>query len=156
MGSTLSGLLALAFGIPLLLFVFLQIRHVIIVFSFFIVAALFARTKAFHAWHITTAASEFGEVNATEAAILTEAATELVHVIVLGRFVLLIFVNPLGELLVLDYTDCQMSAVVTYLVKVCSQVVDFGGILQQSWPVFLLEVFLSQNHLDVRRGVMRL
>jgi hypothetical protein len=110
MESTLSGLLALAFSIPFILFVFLQIWHIIIIFSFFIVTTVFACAKAFHAWHITAAASEFGEVNAAEAAILTEATTELVHVIVLGRFVLFIFINPLGELLVLDYTTAKCPA----------------------------------------------
>ena len=37
----------------------------------------------------------------------------------------------------------------TYLVEIRSQEVDLSLVLEQSWPVFLLELFLPQDHLDV-------
>lgn len=43
-----------------------------------------------------------------------------------------------------------------YLVKVGAEEVHLGGVLQQSWPVFLLELLLSQHHLDVGWRMMRL
>jgi hypothetical protein len=42
------------------------------------------------------------------------------------------------------------------LVKVGLQEVDLLSILQEPWPEFLLELLLSQNHLDILSGVVDL
>ena len=43
---------------------------------------------------------------------------------------------------------------VTDLVKVRSEVMHFGFVLQKSWPIFFLELLLSQDHLNVFGGVV--
>ena len=41
-----------------------------------------------------------------------------------------------------------------YLVKVCAQEVNFSLILEQPRPILFLEIFLSQDHLDVGGSVV--
>lgn len=65
----------------------------------------------------------------------THTAAELREVI-LGSLVLLVLVDP--------------------LVEVGLQELHLGSVLEQTRPVFLLELLLAQLHLDVTSGVMRL
>lgn len=43
-----------------------------------------------------------------------------------------------------------------YLVEVGTQIVDLCRVLEQPWPIFFLKLFLSEDHLDVGGGVVRL
>jgi hypothetical protein len=88
--------------IVILVVVAFKVGHILVFIVVFVVVVTCAHT--FHAWHVTacaSAASQFAEVDAAEAAVLAHAAAELVQVVVFRRFVLFVFVNPLLSISVL-------------------------------------------------------
>lgn len=50
----------------------------------------------------------------------------------------------------------QLSTASAYLVEIGLQEVHFLALLQQPWPVFLLQVLLPEHKLHIPRCVMRL
>jgi hypothetical protein len=85
-------------AVSLLVIIALQLWHLLVRILVIVLFAFSAHTL--HTRHVTTrtsSATEFGEVDAAEAAIFTHAAAELVEVIVFGCLILFVLVDPLQK-----------------------------------------------------------